>query len=132
MNLAPLTGAPVAIQLHTAAAMITILITVLIFSRARGTVTHKTLGWVWVGSMLVAAISSFWITTGGPVMGYSWIHLLSLFVVAGIMLALRNIRKGNIEGHRGWMIGMVWGALIVAGAFTLLPGRIMHAVLLSG
>ncbi len=132
MNLAPLTGATFAIQLHTAAAMIAILTTIAIFTRARGTATHKTLGWVWIGSMLIVAISSFWITTGGPVMGYSWIHLLSLFVLTGIVLALRNIRKGDVEGHRGWMIGMVWGGLVVAGAFTLLPGRIMYGVLLGG
>jgi uncharacterized membrane protein len=30
------------------------------------------------------------------------------------------------------MKGIVMGGLVVAGAFTLLPGRTMHAVLLGG
>jgi len=29
------------------------------------------------------------------------------------------------------MQGLVWGALLVAGTFTLLPERLMHAVLLG-
>jgi len=30
--------------------------------------------------------------------------------------------------HRRVMIGIFSGALVIAGLFTLLPGRIMHAV----
>jgi len=30
--------------------------------------------------------------------------------------------------HRNSMVGLFVGALVIAGAFTFLPGRIMHAV----
>jgi uncharacterized membrane protein len=30
------------------------------------------------------------------------------------------------------MIGIFCGALVIAGLFTLVPGRIMHAVLFGG
>jgi len=41
-------------------------------------------------------------------------------------------RRGNIRGHKRSMIGLFAGALIIAGIFTFVPGRIMHAVLFGG
>ena len=132
MTLTPLAQASLAIQIHTAAALLVILLTVLIFTRPRGTRAHRQLGWLWVMFMLGVAVSSFWITHGGPVFGYSWIHLLSVYVIGGIFYALWHIRRGRVTPHRHMMLGMVWGGLVIAGAFTLMPGRIMHAVLIGG
>jgi len=33
-----------------------------------------------------------------------------------------------VKQHRNAMISVFVGALLIAGAFTFLPGRIMHAV----
>ena len=132
MTLAPLAQASLAIQVHTAAALLVILVTVLIFIRPRGTQIHRRLGWLCVAAMLCVAVSSFWITHGGPVFGYSWIHLLSLYVIGGIFYAIWQIRRGGVAPHRNMMLGMVWGGLVIAGGFTLMPGRIMHVVLIGG
>jgi uncharacterized membrane protein len=45
-------------------------------------------------------------------------------LAASVFLA----RRGNIHAHRRSMIGLYLGALLVTGAFTLLPGRIMGRV----
>ena len=37
-------------------------------------------------------------------------------------------RTGNVRRHKMTMIGIFFGALVIAGLFTFLPGRIMHAV----
>jgi uncharacterized membrane protein len=37
-------------------------------------------------------------------------------------------RRHDVTGHRLTMIFTFSGALVIAGLFTLLPGRIMHAV----
>jgi len=37
-------------------------------------------------------------------------------------------RQHQVERHRRAMLGLFAGALVVAGTFTLLPGRIMHSV----
>lgn len=132
LNLAPLAHTTLAIQIHTAGAMVAILVTLLIFTRPRGSTAHRRLGWIWVGAMLTVALTSFGIRHGGPVWGYSWIHLLSVWVIAGIGYALFQIRRGQIARHRSMMLGMVWGGLVITGAFTLSPGRIMHAVLVGG
>ncbi len=38
-------------------------------------------------------------------------------------------RSGEMERHRGYMGGTYVGGLIIAGAFTLMPGRRMHDVI---
>jgi uncharacterized membrane protein len=45
-----------------------------------------------------------------------------------LVLAVVHARRHNVSGHRKAMTSIFFGALIVAGLFTFLPGRIMHAV----
>jgi uncharacterized membrane protein len=37
-------------------------------------------------------------------------------------------RRHQVDRHRSAMTKIFVGALVIAGLFTLLPGRIMHAV----
>ena len=78
--------------------------------------------------MFVVAVSSFFIheiRLWGP---FSPIHLLSVFTLIMLPLAVLRARRHDVAKHRRAMTGLFIGALVVAGAFTLLPGRIMHAV----
>jgi uncharacterized membrane protein len=59
---------------------------------------------------------------------FSPIHLLSLFTLAMLPLAVLHARNHRVERHRKAMTSIFVGALVIAGAFTLLPGRVMHAV----
>ena len=43
-------------------------------------------------------------------------------------LARTHARRHAIERHRRAMLRLFVGALVIAGVFTFLPGRIMHAV----
>jgi uncharacterized membrane protein len=132
MNLAPLTNAPFAIQLHAYAAMAAFVLGAVQLVRVKGTTQHRALGYTWVGLMLIVAISSFWIhdmRVWGP---WSPIHLLSIFTLTMLPLGVHYARRHNVTGHKRTMIGIFAGALIVAGIFTLAPGRIMHRVLFGG
>jgi uncharacterized membrane protein len=40
-------------------------------------------------------------------------------------------RRHDVRTHQVTMISIFAGALVVAGLFTLVPGRIMHDVLLG-
>jgi len=73
-------------------------------------------------------LSSFFIHTirmWGP---WSPIHLLSLFTLVTLPLAVWRARRHEIQQHRCAMTSLFVGALVIAGIFTLPPGRIMHAV----
>jgi uncharacterized membrane protein len=64
-----------------------------------------------------------------PMLGpFSLLHLLSVWVLAMLPVAILAARKGDVRRHRTAMTSFVIGALGIAGAFTLLPGRIMHQV----
>ncbi len=53
----------------------------------KGTLPHRTLGWVWVVLMAVVALSSLFIHTIRMVGPFSLIHLLSLLVIVTLPLA---------------------------------------------
>ena len=131
MSLAPLLDAAPAIPLHAFAAMAAVVLGIVQLAAHKGTLPHRTLGWVWVALMAVVAISSFWIhqiRLFGP---WSPIHLLSVFAAFTLVLGVFYARRHNVRGHRITMISVFAGALIVAGLFTFVPGRIMHAVVFS-
>ena len=129
MNVAPLIHTTPAIQIHVAAALATVILTVLIFTRARGTRAHRVLGWSWVVAMGVVAASSFGIYSFQLLGPFSPIHALSLVVLVSLVTGVRAARGQRIGEHRRTMLTMVWAGVVVTGLFTLLPGRIMHGVL---
>jgi len=128
MSLTPLLNASLAIQLHAFAAMGAFVLGLIQFAAPKGTLPHRTLGFIWLALMLTVAVSSFWIHSIRWVGPFGPIHLLSIYVLLMVPLALYFARKHNIRGHAKTVIGMFVGGLVIAGLFTLLPGRIMHAV----
>ena len=114
------------ILIHLAAALAALGLGAAVFLRRKGTSVHRVLGRAWVGLMLVTAISTYWIRTSG---GFSWIHGLSVISLAALARAVYLALTGNIRRHQRVMKALYFGALIVAGAFTLLPQRLLgHAL----
>src|SRR5215216_1172862 len=81
MSLAPLLGAPGTIPLHAFAAMAAFALGIVQFAAPKGTLPHRTVGWIWVGLMAVVAASSFWIHEVRLLGPWSPIHLLSIFTL---------------------------------------------------
>jgi uncharacterized membrane protein len=127
MNFNPLLEASTAIQLHTAAAVVAIGLSLAVLAARKGTATHKLLGRIWAAMMAAVSISSFWIVElrHGQ---FSPIHLLSAVTLAALVYAIWHARRGNIRAHKRSMLLTMAGALGGAGAFTLMPGRIMGQV----
>jgi uncharacterized membrane protein len=128
ISLAPLLDAAPAIPLHAFAAMAAFVLGVVQFAAPKGTVPHRAIGAIWVALMAVVAISSFWIHQLRLVGPWSPIHLLSIFTLVMLPLAVWRAHTHQVAAHRRIMIYLFSGALVVAGLFTLVPGRIMHAV----
>jgi uncharacterized membrane protein len=128
MNLAPLLNALPPIPLHAIAAMAAFVLGVVQLAAPKGTLPHRTLGWIWVLLMALVAVSSFWIHQIRLLGPWSPIHLLSIFTLVMLPLGVWRAHRHDVNAHRWTMIGIFTGALVIAGAFTLVPGRIMHAV----
>jgi len=128
MTFAPLLEASPAIQIHAFAAMAAFALGVVQLAAPKGTLPHRTMGWVWVGLMLVVSITAFFIhqiRLWGP---WSPIHLLAIFTLIMLPIGVYAAHRHAVERHRYTMIGLFVGALVIAGLFTFVPGRIMHAV----
>jgi uncharacterized membrane protein len=129
MSLAPLLDAANwTIPVHAFAAMAAFVLGVVQFAAPKGTLPHRTLGWIWVGLMLSVAVSSFWIHQIRLVGLWSPIHLLSISTLVTVPLGVWRAHRHEVADHRLIMTLVFSGALVIAGLFTLLPGRIMHAV----
>jgi uncharacterized membrane protein len=129
MSLAPLLNAAPEIQLHAFAAIAAFVLGAVQLIAPKGTLPHRTLGWVWVLLLLVISFTSFWIhgiRMWGP---WSPIHLLSVFAPIMLVVGVLAARGHNIRRHRITMTSIYAGALLLAALFTLVPGRLMHGVL---
>ena len=114
---------------HAFAAMGAVLIGGAQMVLKKGTLRHRMAGWIWVSLMAYVAISSFFISETRMWGAYSAIHLLSIWTIVSLCVAVFMARAGHITQHKYWMGSLYVLALIVTGLFTLWPGRIMHEVL---
>ena len=128
MSLAPLLDAAPQIPLHAFAAMAAFVLGLVQFAAPKGTLPHRTIGWIWVALMALVAVSSFWIHQIRLLGPFSPIHLLSIFTLVMLPLGVWRAHRHQVVDHRRVMVLTFTGALVIAGLFTLLPGRIMHTV----
>ncbi|MDB5930699.1 MAG: hypothetical protein JWR60_2406 [Polaromonas sp.] len=95
---------------------------------------HRAFGYAWVTLMLITAVSALFIRDFRlpNIGGYTPIHLLVPVTLAGLSGAFWALAQGNVRLHRHCMLGTYIGANVVAGAFTLLPGRHLGNLLWGG
>ena len=126
-NFSLLAAAPTIILVHVSAAVTALTIGTGLMFGPKGTTIHRTFGWTWVIAMMTTAVSSFFIHTINPG-GFSLIHVLSAYVSIAVPMGVALARRHNIRAHRRMMTGVFLGGLIIAGAFTFAPGRLMWQV----
>jgi len=98
--------------------------------RPRGDRLHRLLGKVWVAAMFLTAVFSFAVRLSNHG-GFSFIHLLSAYVVIAAPLIWWTAHSHRVAKHRGQVRGMVTGALLIAGFFTLPFGRLLGSWLVG-
>ena len=107
---------------------------VYIFLTKKGTSRHKLAGRFWVALLTIVSMSAIPIQSINPG-HYSLIHLLIPYTIGSLIYSIWNIRRFKVTrlqkyryAHMYSMIGVYVGALLIPGAFTLLPGRFLHGV----
>jgi uncharacterized membrane protein len=119
-----LAAQPLAIKLHVAAALSALGIGIVQLSGVKGTGLHRVMGWSWVTAMATAAISSLFIRELNHG-SFSFIHLISGWVIIALPIALWAARTARIRLHGRLMAGLFVGGLLIAGLLTFIPGRLM-------
>lgn len=124
IDLSPLLEIPPGLQAHIAGAVLSFAIGAILLLGVKGSAMHRVLGYTWVATMSVTAISSLFLT-GINGDSYSFIHLLTGWTIIVLPMGLAAARRRNIAQHRKMMTGLFMGGMLIAGLFTFLPGRLM-------
>ncbi|GAC03696.1 DUF2306 domain-containing protein [Paraglaciecola chathamensis] len=114
---------------HLATVLPAFLIGTYLLANRKGTPTHRTLGKVYMGLMLVTALLTLFMAAQvGPVLigHFGYVHLFSLLVLYAVPRAYFAVRKGNIAKHKRSMLLLYVGAILIAGGFTFTPGRMLY------
>jgi uncharacterized membrane protein len=119
------------VALHLASALAAIVIGAVLLWGRKGSTAHRWLGWSWVVMMATATVSSaFMLNHRAPnLLGFTPIHLLTVLVAVQLPLGVLAARRGRVTEHRQRMKGLYLGACVIAGVFTLLPGRFLGTLL---
>jgi len=116
---------------HLVTAVAALVLGLFMLLRRKGTSSHRLLGWTWVLLMGATALASAFIRDERMInlFGYTPIHLFTVLVAVMLPLGIARARRGNVRGHRMTMVGLYLGACVVAGSFTLMPGRFLGSLL---
>jgi len=131
MNVQPFLDTTPIIQIHIIVALIGLFTGAIVLLRKKGDRLHKRAGRLFVGATAMTALTSFFIFTIRSIGPFSPIHLLSVLTLVSLIVGVRAAQAGHIATHQRAMKGIFWLAFVVTGLFTLLPGRIMHRILIE-
>ena len=116
---------------HLLTAFAALLLGGVVLARHKGSLSHKALGWAWVLMMGSTAVASGFIRDYQTpnLLGITPFHGFTLLVAINLPRGIWYIRRGNVVAHRKTMRGLYIGACVLAGIFTLLPGRFLGNLL---
>lgn len=113
-----------AIVLHVATVIPAIPLGGYLLLARKGTARHKQLGKIWVGLMVVTALSALFIRTGGS---FSFIHIFVPLTLWSSYKLVATARRGDMKAHRWEILTLYLAALMIPGIFSIaLPGRLMN------
>ena len=117
---------PATVWLHLGTMVVALALKPVMLLRPRGDGLHRRLGWVWVAAMILTAFLSLLIAN--PHLNrFSYIHILSVWVLIQTPIIAYAARNHNIKRHRRGVRAMVTGALLIAGFFTFPFNRMLGA-----
>lgn len=116
--------APLIIQIHAGAALSALLLGAVQLLAPKGTIPHRTLGYVWAALMLTTAITAIFIREINQG-SFSFIHIFVPLTLMGLYGMITHARAMRTDRHRNAVLGLFLGALVVPGLFAFMPGRLM-------
>lgn len=116
-----------AIVVHTVLAFGTLVLGGFVMLSKKGTAKHKLAGRLFLGLMIGVAITALFIR-GLNGTKFSWIHIFVPVTLFAAWETVYYIRKNNLKGHKRAVKGLFFGELLIPGALSFLPGRLMWAV----
>lgn len=117
--------------LHLATVVPAFVIGTIVLILKKGTNFHKIFGRIYMILMMITAlITLFMQAEVGPKIlnHFGWIHSFSFLTIYTVPTAYLAIKKRDVKSHKRKMILLYFGAIIIAGGFTFVPGRYLHTL----
>lgn len=117
--------------LHLATVVPAFLIGTILLLIKKGTNLHKIFGRIYMILMMITAlITLFMQAEVGPKLlnHFGWIHSFSFLTIYTVPTAYLAIKRRDVKSHKRKMILLYFGAIIIAGGFTFVPGRYLHTL----
>lgn len=117
------------VYLHLGTVLPAIALGALQFAVPKGTVVHRSMGRVYMVLMFTTAGISLLLpaAVGPQVLGhFGFIHAFSFLTLYSVPAAYFAARRGDIRTHRGNMIGLYVGGILIAGSLAFAPGRLLN------
>ena len=115
---------PVGVWAHLTTIVVALVLTPVMLLRPRGDALHRQLGWIWCSAMIATALISFGVRNANHG-NFSFIHILSVWVLIQVPLIFRAARLHDVKAHRRRVRAMTTGALLIAGFFTFPFNRLL-------
>lgn len=119
------------IQVHVISAVSALAIGGLQLFGPKGTLPHRTLGYLFVALMISTASTAIFIRQINDGQ-FSLIHLFVPMTFLGLWGLVRGAMQRDRHRHAHAVRGLFFGALLIPGLFAFVPGRLMYAVFLGG
>jgi uncharacterized membrane protein len=123
----PILRASPVIQIHLGTVLVAVATGIVLMSGVKGTLAHRTLGWIWSSFMMLTATSALFIPSQGP--GLVFLKLFALITLASVPAAVLSARSHKVARHARIMTSLFVGGIGIAGVLAFLPGRLMWQVL---
>lgn len=115
--------------IHLATVLLAFKLGGLLLLRKKGTATHRLIGKYYMAIMLITAVIALFMPAkvGPALLGhFGFIHVFCMLVLYSVPAAYFAARKGHLAEHKAHMLSVYVGGILIAGAFTFMPGRLLH------
>lgn len=121
-DLSVLAALSLPIKIHLATAVAALALGAALMAVRKGRTFHRAAGRAWVGLVSVTAGATLFITSLNHG-SWSWLHLLTGWVLIGLPLAVIAARRHAVARHRRHMMGLFYGGFAINVFIAFLPGR---------
>jgi uncharacterized membrane protein len=132
MTLTPFLTADPIVQVHAGTAILALLLGPFVIWRKRRDLAHRIMGRVWIVTMIIVASSSWFINSFGWIGPFGPVHIFAIMTYWSLYQSIRHLIARRYAEHGAEMRSLYIYALGIAGAFTFLPGRVMHRMAFEG
>ena len=112
------------VQIHLATVLTALMLMTVQMLGPKGRTSHRALGWILSILLAITALVSLFIRDRTGAL-FNPFQIFAVWTLIAVPWAILSARGHNVRRHARIMTGLYTGGMLIAGALTFLPGRLM-------